>query len=91
MSICTSYTTSPPPAAWSGGVEGGYARALITQCLHPSNRPVTPDDYPTLESVVKLAVKDKQPFERLELPKEALLEMFAVRPPSAFLSLPLLF
>lgn len=41
------------------------------------NRPVVPTDYAKLESVVKMAVKEKQPFERLELPKEALLEMFA--------------
>ncbi len=42
------------------------------------SRAVVPADYEKLEGVVKLAVKEKQPFERLELPKEALLEMFAV-------------
>ena len=41
-------------------------------------RPITPADYPNIENVVKKAVKEKQNFERLELPKEALLEMFAV-------------
>lgn len=41
------------------------------------NRPITPADYPNIENVVKTAVKEKQSFERLELPKEALLEMFA--------------
>lgn len=41
------------------------------------NRPITPADYPNIENVCKIAVKEKQPFERLELPKEALLEMFA--------------
>ncbi|KAJ9101674.1 threonyl-tRNA synthetase [Naganishia friedmannii] len=41
------------------------------------NRPITPADFPGLEASFKKAVKEKQPFERLELPKEALLEMFA--------------
>lgn len=39
---------------------------------------ITPDDYSGIESVVQKAVKEKQPFERLELPKEVLLEMFRV-------------
>jgi threonyl-tRNA synthetase len=34
------------------------------------------DDYKQIEDVCKIAVKEKQPFERLELPKEVLLEMF---------------
>jgi threonyl-tRNA synthetase len=38
-----------------------------------------PDDYKHVEDVAKIAVKEKQPFERLELPKEVLLEMFKVR------------
>lgn len=46
--------------------------------LDDGNRPITPADYPNIENVVKKAVKEKQNFERLELPKEALLEMFAV-------------
>lgn len=37
-----------------------------------------PDDYKQVEDVAKIAVKEKQPFERLELPKEVLLEMFKV-------------
>jgi len=39
-----------------------------------------PDDYKHVEDVAKIAVKEKQPFERLELPKEVLLEMFKVCP-----------
>lgn len=35
-------------------------------------------DYPVMESVVKTIVKEKQPFERLEVSKEDLLEMFQV-------------
>lgn len=40
------------------------------------NRQVSPYDYPNLETVVKKIVKDKQPFERLEMKKEDLLKMF---------------
>jgi threonyl-tRNA synthetase len=41
-------------------------------------RTLGPDDYKHVEDVAKMAVKEKQPFERLELPKEVLLEMFKV-------------
>ncbi|VDD93447.1 unnamed protein product [Enterobius vermicularis] len=37
---------------------------------------ITPDDFPKLEEIVKCAVKDKQPFVRLEVTKEELLELF---------------
>ncbi|XP_063238553.1 threonine--tRNA ligase 1, cytoplasmic isoform X1 [Bacillus rossius redtenbacheri] len=40
------------------------------------DRQVTNTDFPGLESLVKNIVKEKQPFERLELTKEDLLEMF---------------
>lgn len=33
-------------------------------------------DFPALEDVMKKIVKEKQPFERLEVKKEDLLEMF---------------
>jgi len=39
---------------------------------------VTPHDFPQLETVVKKVIKEKQPFERLEVKKEDLLKMFAV-------------
>ncbi|WVQ78227.1 threonine-tRNA ligase [Cryptococcus sp. DSM 104549] len=39
-------------------------------------RTISQDDYKGIEDVCKIAVKEKQPFERLELPKEVLLEMF---------------
>lgn len=42
------------------------------------NRAVTQDDWKGIEDVCKIAVKEKQPFERLELPKEVLLKMFEV-------------
>lgn len=37
-----------------------------------------PEDYKHVEDVAKMAVKEKQPFERLSLPKEVLLKMFQV-------------
>lgn len=37
---------------------------------------ISSQDFPGLENVVKNAVKEKQPFERLEMKKEDLLEMF---------------
>ncbi|OXH41022.1 threonine-tRNA ligase [Cryptococcus neoformans] len=41
-----------------------------------NGRTISQDDYKPIEDVCKAAVKEKQPFERLELPKEVLLEMF---------------
>jgi threonyl-tRNA synthetase len=41
-------------------------------------RTISQEDYKPIEDVVKATVKEKQPFERLELPKEVLLEMFRV-------------
>jgi threonyl-tRNA synthetase len=35
-------------------------------------------DFPVVENIMKLIVKEKQNFERLELRKEDLLEMFKV-------------
>ncbi|KAM9311870.1 threonine--tRNA ligase 1, cytoplasmic-like [Gastrophryne carolinensis] len=40
------------------------------------NRGVSSNDFPTLESMCKAIIKEKQPFERLEVSKELLLEMF---------------
>jgi threonyl-tRNA synthetase len=39
---------------------------------------VTPYDFPHLDTLVKKIVNDKQPFERLEMKKEDLLQMFQV-------------
>ncbi|GAB6019013.1 Threonine--tRNA ligase 1, cytoplasmic [Chamberlinius hualienensis] len=41
---------------------------------------VSSTDFPVLDTVVKRIVKDKQTFERLELSKEVLLEMFKYNP-----------
>ncbi|EFO85746.1 CRE-TARS-1 protein [Caenorhabditis remanei] len=40
------------------------------------NRTISPEDFPKIDQIVKAAVKDKQKFERLEMTKENLLEMF---------------
>ena len=42
-------------------------------------RPVASTDYPALEKIADMAIKEKQKFERLVVPKETLLEMFNVR------------
>ena len=39
---------------------------------------VIPTDFPDLEAIFKSIVKEKQPFERLTVKKEDLLEMFKV-------------
>ncbi|XP_054711381.1 threonine--tRNA ligase 1, cytoplasmic-like [Uloborus diversus] len=44
--------------------------------MHLENASVSRNDFPVLETLVKSITKEKQPFERLELPKETLLEMF---------------
>lgn len=43
-------------------------------------RPVTPADYPMINELCMSITKEKQPFERLELPKQVLLEMFSDNP-----------
>ncbi|CAH1795948.1 unnamed protein product [Owenia fusiformis] len=44
--------------------------------MHLEGRQVTPTDFKPLETIVKSIQKEKQPFERLEMKKEDLLEMF---------------
>lgn len=41
-------------------------------------RGVSSNDFPCLENLCKKIIKEKQPFERLEVKKETLLEMFKV-------------
>ena len=50
-----------------------------------SIRNVSSVDFPSLESLAKKAVSEKQPFVRLEVTKEDLLEMFKARLHSPFL------
>ena len=54
--------------------EGGFFYDMSLS----EGKTVVAEDYKGIEDVAKLAVKEKQPFERLELPKEVLLEMFRV-------------
>ncbi|RKP26240.1 hypothetical protein SYNPS1DRAFT_32780 [Syncephalis pseudoplumigaleata] len=51
----------------------------------PDNRPVTQSDYPALETLAKGIMKEKQPFERLVVSKENLLEMFKHNPYKQYL------
>ncbi|KAJ8667453.1 hypothetical protein QAD02_009116 [Eretmocerus hayati] len=44
--------------------------------MHLNDKSVCTDDFPCLESLFKNIVKEKQAFERLEMSKEDLLEMF---------------
>jgi len=54
--------------------EGGFFYDMSLD----GGRTIGQDDYKGIEDICKLAVKEKQAFERLELPKEVLLEMFKV-------------
>lgn len=47
-------------------------------------RGVSSNDFPCLETLCKKIMKEKQPFERLEIKKETLLEMFKVSESSQF-------
>ncbi|CAI9717594.1 threonine--tRNA ligase 1, cytoplasmic-like isoform X2 [Octopus vulgaris] len=52
-------------------IEGGFYYDMFID-----DGQVSSNDYNTLETAVKSIVKEKQPFERLEVKKEDLLEMF---------------
>lgn len=46
--------------------------------MYLENNSVSKNEFPVLENVVKSITKEKQPFLRLEVSKEHLLEMFKV-------------
>lgn len=50
---------------------------LLVLLVFP-HRGVSSNDFPGLETLCKKIMKEKQPFERLEIKKETLLEMFKV-------------
>ncbi|XP_022175641.1 threonine--tRNA ligase, cytoplasmic isoform X1 [Myzus persicae] len=52
-------------------IEGGFYYDMFIE-----NKGVSNFDFPIMENLVKQIVKEKQPFERLEVSKEDLLEMF---------------
>ena len=55
--------------------EGFYYEMRMTH-----GHTVSPDEFPTLEAKMKAITKERQPFERVEMTKEELLEMFAYSP-----------
>ncbi|XP_053127906.1 threonine--tRNA ligase 2, cytoplasmic isoform X5 [Hemicordylus capensis] len=52
-------------------IENGF---YYDMCME--NRGVSSTEFPTLENICKNIIKEKQPFERLEIRKEILLDMF---------------
>lgn len=54
------------------------ARTVAVTCPVFPRRGVSSNDFPCLETLCKKIMKEKQPFERLEIRKETLLEMFKV-------------
>lgn len=53
-------------------IENGFYYDMFLE----SNEGVSSNDFPGLENLCKKIIKEKQPFERLEIKKETLLEMF---------------
>lgn len=54
-------------------IDGGFYYDMYSPEKQVSN-----NDFPVVEAVMKKIIKEKQPFERLELSKEELLKMFEV-------------
>lgn len=52
-------------------IENGFYYDMFVE-----NEGVSSNDFPCLENLCKKIIKEKQPFERLEIKKETLLEMF---------------
>ncbi|XP_012721082.2 threonine--tRNA ligase 1, cytoplasmic [Fundulus heteroclitus] len=53
-------------------IENGFYYDMFLE----NNEGVSSNDFPCLESLCKKIIKEKQPFERLEIKKETLLDMF---------------
>ena len=60
------------------GDEAESEKAVLATA--PAGKPITPSDYPSLNVKMQKVLKERQPFERLELNKEQLLEMFQHNP-----------
>ncbi|KAM3868447.1 threonine--tRNA ligase 1, cytoplasmic isoform 2-T2 [Diretmus argenteus] len=56
-------------------IESGFYYDMFLE-----NEGVSSNDFPCLENLCKKIIKEKQPFERLEIKKETLLEMFKYNP-----------
>lgn len=52
---------------------------MLSRHASSSSRGVSSTEFGDLETLCKTVVKEKQPFERLEVTKETLLKMFKVR------------
>ena len=61
-----------------GQVRTSFVSGILLLTICALQRPVLQSDYPALEKLSDKVVKEKQKFERLVVPKEKLLEMFAV-------------
>lgn len=46
--------------------------------MHLEEGAVSKNEFPLLENICKSIIKEKQPFQRLEVSKEVLLDMFKV-------------
>uniref|UniRef100_A0A8C4H8M9 threonine--tRNA ligase n=1 Tax=Dicentrarchus labrax TaxID=13489 RepID=A0A8C4H8M9_DICLA len=57
-------------------IENGFYYDMFLE----NNEGVSSNDFPCLENLCKKIIKEKQPFERLEIKKETLLEMFKYNP-----------
>uniref|UniRef100_A0A8C6PKW1 threonine--tRNA ligase n=1 Tax=Nothobranchius furzeri TaxID=105023 RepID=A0A8C6PKW1_NOTFU len=55
-------------------IESGFYYDMFLE----NNDGVSSNDFPYLENLCKKIIKEKQPFERLEIKKETLLEMFKI-------------
>jgi len=53
-----------------------WGNSTLIQFLKVNGRAVSVDDYDPLEKIAASAIQEKQPFQRLELDKDTLLEMF---------------
>ena len=54
----------------------GYGRSVWAAGEYTDDRVVTSEDYVPLENIAQSAIQEKQPFQRLDLDKDTLLEMF---------------
>ena len=56
-----------------------FLKASLKSLFSICYRQASPNDFEKLDTLFKTAVKEKQPFVRLEMTKEQLKEMFKVR------------
>ena len=85
MVLCAVSGACPAPGSLNDwfcwGLRGVSCTEFSNDWFCWGLRGVSSTEFGALESLCKAVVKDKQPFERLEVSKETLLEMFKVRTP----------